>query len=245
MRQKDKTVRNISALLKALKSDIHTSDGPVWFRGQPKKEYKLLPAYHRYKDPISEATLIKKFIQRATMLVGQQGGKQLDWLFIMQHHGVPTRLLDWSESPLVALFFACRESPKADGAVWALLPVELNKHAGVRHRETNHIPGVGDEAMKSYQPENYAGEDTTEMLPLAALSPRNTARMQAQLGTFTIFHKKKVSIEKIGNTKHVWRYLIPASAKKAILAELKLLGMNEFQLFPELQSIGDLIRSEL
>ena len=50
----------------------------------------------------------------------------LQWLILMQHYGAPTRLLDWSESILVAAFFAVNENPKKDAEIWRIYPQKLN-----------------------------------------------------------------------------------------------------------------------
>ncbi len=245
MKYKDKKVTSLSDLLQFLKKDAFDYKGPIWFRGQSKASYKLEPSFFRYKKAPSEMTLIQKFKQNATVLLNEFKREDFEWLFIMQHHSVPTRLLDWTESPLVASFFACSTNSDSDGAIWSLLPVELNKNAGIRPEETYNIPSINDGAVENYSPFRYHAEKTSEMLPVAVISSRNTARMQAQLGTFTIFHKNKTPIEEIGDKKHVWRYVVPKQSKTVMLKELRLFGINYFQLFPELQSIGVIIKDEL
>lgn len=243
MRFNVKAINSVSDLLKHLKSDTKNIKSPLWFRGHSKLEYKLLPSLFRYQTLPNESNLIEKFKQNATLLLNPSGLIDYDWLFLMQHNGVPTRLLDWSESPLVALYFACVSEKKSNGVIYMLLPIELNKKASVNQR---HIVSINDKAIADrYSPETYRSEDTSSMLPVAIICPRNNSRIQSQLGTFTIFHKDKTEIDKIGDGKHIWKYTIQANSKDKILKELELLGIDEFRLFPELPSLGSIIKKNI
>jgi len=115
---------------------------PIWFRGHSNETWKLIPSLQRLSDPPSEMNLIKKFTQNATMLLNPRPEKYLDWLFIMRHHNVPTRLLDWSESPLIALYFVINENPEKDGALWMLLPGGLNKNLGIEPDYEYELPFI-------------------------------------------------------------------------------------------------------
>lgn len=53
--------------------------------------------------------------------------EELEWTQIAQHHGLPTRLLDWTESATTALYFACEKNLQKDGIVFLLNPVALNR----------------------------------------------------------------------------------------------------------------------
>jgi len=66
--------------------------------------------------------------------------------------------------------------------------------------------------------------------------------MVAQLGVFTITHRTPTSIEEVGDQSHVWRFIIPAGVKKAILQELAVLSINQLSLFPELTSVANLAK---
>ncbi len=136
MHYPDKRIKSVSEFLKELK--LKQSDEPHWYRGHGSVKWTLRPTIARIKSGIlSEPPLITRFKQNALALLTQRPATEWEWLFIMRHHGLPTRLLDWTESPLVGLYFAVEGHAKSDGAVWSLRPIELNKSANM----TTSAPG--------------------------------------------------------------------------------------------------------
>jgi hypothetical protein len=79
--------------------------------------------------------------------------------------------------------------------------------------------------------------------PVAIIGPRNSARMVAQSGTFTIMHANPKPIEQLGDAGHVQKVLIPANAKARIHTELRLLGITEYSVYPDLDRLSALARS--
>ena len=239
-------ITSVVALLEALAKDSVEYTGTVWYRGQARSEWPLSPGYMRLTEPPSEATLLMRFKQSAAMLIEKTPRDSFDWLFLMQHFGVPTRLLDWSESPLVALYFAVENNDNDnghDGALWLLHPSELNKNANINNKdEKGYIPSFEDDELKGYSVESLAQNRKTQLLPVATIATRNNARIQAQLGVFTIHHHDNISIEAVGNSSHIIKYVIPSAAKSVISKQLQLLGFGRFQLFPELASLGAIIK---
>ncbi len=243
-------ISNLAQLLEGLEEDVGSYNGAVWFRGHSNSNWKLLPGYLRLVEAPSEGTLLKRFKQSAALLVHREPKDSYDWLFLMQHYGLPTRLLDWSESPLVALYFAVNDSqPDHDGdsALWVLKPSELNKEAHINDQsEEFFIPSFEDEELSNYKLETLAaGPKRTRLLPIASIATRNNSRIQAQLGAFTIHHLDNIALEDVGARTHVIKYEIPPESRDVFRRELKLLGYSKFSLFPELSSIGENIRSTL
>jgi hypothetical protein len=244
-----KPIRSIQDLIIALDEDNTGYSGPTWYRGQASAQWALLPGYFRLAAAPSESTLIKQFKQNASMLIDRIPKESFDWLFMMQHYGVPTRLLDWSESPLVALYFAVEDyasHPDTEAALWALRPSELNKNAGINDAdEAYFIPSFEDSELESYTVEILAQNSRNKLKPLATIATRNNPRIQAQHGVFTIHHHDHAPIEAVGDSNHVIKYVIPDGCKPSIRKQLSLLGFTKFQLFPELASIGDIIKGRL
>lgn len=183
------------------------------------------------------------------MLISATPQDSFDWLFLMQHYGVPTRLLDWSENPLVGLYFAVSPNEGAaemDAALWALRPSMLNTNAGIIDEEEEHwIPSFEEVELTNYSTESVRQNKRTALNPVGAIATRNSTRIQAQHGVFTIHHNSKVPIEDINAARHVDKYIIPRAAKERIYQQLQILGFTKFQLFPELASIGEVITGEL
>lgn len=122
----------------------------MWFRGQSDYSWGLVPSVQRkdgmgknYEQYISTNFMIH------TMRLNPNAPQRYDrasWLTLMQHYGLPTRLLDWSESPLVALYFALSsdEDAKTDAAVWVLNPMRLNKKVGYGE----YVPPISYDSLR-------------------------------------------------------------------------------------------------
>jgi hypothetical protein len=205
----------------------------------------LLPGYQRLKRPVPESVLMNRFKQNANLLLNHQPKSAFEWLFIMQHYGVPTRLLDWSESPLVALYFAVTSHEKKSGAVWVLDPVKLNQSTKAKPEDYKFVPAFEDERVAGYDTLSVENSPELGIDPMAVMATRNNARIQAQLGAFTISHKAVKKLEDIGDGSHLSFYEIPASKKKIIAEELEILAFGKFQIFPELSSVGEIIKGSL
>lgn len=107
----------------------HFHDAKPWWRGQADKGWNLCPSLYWRELGQKETNMTVRFrtMARARHVNCPQNQDVFSWLFLMQHYRLPTRLLDWSESPLVALFFAVEEEAQdcSDAAIWALEPTEL------------------------------------------------------------------------------------------------------------------------
>lgn len=209
------------------------------FVGNP-MPWALVPSLARSpRIAKGEAALIKRFKQNAVSFLPPGPRTEFEWLFLMQHHRLPTRLLDWTESPLTALFFAIDGEPSKDGSLWCLDPVALNEIANIKFDLGVEIPAFDhDNVMENYLPTRIASETTSNLNPIAAMASRNSPRISAQLGVFTITHRDHLPIETLGTKKLVWRLRLPAKHKKALREELSILRLSKLTLFPELDQVA-------
>jgi hypothetical protein len=163
----------------------------------------------------------------------------------MRHHDVPTRLLDWTESPPAALFFAVNSLKSAtkneshDGAFWILYPTRLNEDAGIKLTRAADLPifEPEDKYMRNYMPSVLAQEAMTRLKPAAGLAIRQSRRMERQHSVFTVTHRDQVSVEG-RKSSHLLKYIVPSSEKQRIRGELHALRFTRLSLFPDLDNVG-------
>lgn len=177
MLYRDRTVRSIGDLLKALKQQAAPRE-LIWFRGHGNKKWKLVPTLARNPRHLkAENALMKRFMQNATPHIDVPPREEWEWIFLMQHHRAFTRLLDWTESPLAALYFAVGNKAhwRVDAAVWCLKPVALNRAANLKFEFEAEVPAFSrDSVLESYLP-SHVHENPSELFPVAIVGPRNNA----------------------------------------------------------------------
>ncbi len=234
------------------------SDERNWFRGnRDANAHKLLPSLYRQKNcstfaqfRLLEEELMQSFSMRALPFHDRVPRDEIELLFFMQHHGVPTRLLDWSESPYVALFFALEnalmESPelKVDSAVWVIKPVGLNQITFQNHTENERIISAKSELMEPYKPNSaYPGK-----APIAVLGIHNSRRIVAQRGVFTIFGSNLAALDddpRIVSGGILSKIVIDKESKVKIAKALFNMGVTDSVVYPDLDGLGREIRNTI
>jgi len=245
------TINSIQDLLESI-SHIENNLGfdKLWFRGVANGIYGLEPSiFRRNIDATVERELLNKFKVKARPYLTSFNDEYWEWLFMMQHYGVPTRLLDWTESALISLAFALlyREEKHAttDAAVWILNPIKLNKDYVKGFRDTELIPNIIDKTVRKIQV--YEDPEIKNDFPVAIYGPLNNERITTQKGVFTLFpFKDRFKIEDLPDSHNFLVKLnIPVAAIPTIKKQLIMLGMTETMVYPGLDSLSKEIVREV
>jgi hypothetical protein len=224
-----------------------------WFRGVRGARDELLPALYRGRfaalDRADEADLMREFKRVAPSLRGglPHHTRHIDWLAIAQHHGLPTRLLDWTESSLAALFFALESHGHEDNSppqpgVWMLDPEWLNRRA----RLAEHVLVLTDEPANLEVDRNWGMLSETDPAcePISIRPVQLATRVAAQSGVFTLFGANRRALDRLPEAEqHLAKIELEARAIDGLRAELRLAGVTAVSLFPDLDGLSRYLKA--
>lgn len=187
-----------------------------FFRGHSSIDYKLIPSIGRfYKEGQEQALLqlekemFEDFKRKYSLFTDVRPRNDMEFLFLAQHYGLPTRLLDWTYNPLIALYFACISNPDKDGVVFHCMPFSHMVFDPTKH------------SILSFP-------------HLTVLTPNLTdVRYKNQNGLFLLYPQPwKEEMEHIEQ-----RFIIPAPVKKSVLIKLEKIGITRSLIMPSLDSL--------
>lgn len=249
-----KTLRQFMRRIEAIEKIWESKpDGApqLWFRGLPKSHLPLIPKLYRPRRNITqllaaEDEIREEFVRRAPSLTNHKPENAWEWYFLMQHYGAPTRLLDWTESPQVGLYFAVKDSEGLhDAAVWVLDPWWLNKRVVGKFEV---IPpgsaGIAEADARRYRPwlpDRFDAKAKLPNRPPVAIYPTQfDVRMAAQRSCFTIHARPRAPLNEIfpRSTDRLAIIVIPSWCINYICAELNDQGVDEATIYPDLGGLG-------
>jgi len=207
------------------------------FRGVSDSSHELIPSIGRILQLVDdevmlssyELRIIDEFKRRVHPLLKYTPSSEWEWLFIAQHYGLPTRLLDWTSNPLVALYFAVTERPDKDFAIYTGMFLDrLYQNSNGQMQELGNI-----------------GDEPSDVIPykldkVCAVFPSFfDNRLQNQSAFFTAHPRPDKPL-----TSDVTKYIFPSHLKERFKEMLDAFGINKTFLFPTIDVVAEDIKTK-
>ena len=222
---------------------------PFVYRGSRSRHYQLDTSLQRLGGEYHhlEHHLLRNFRKYARdTTVPAQAATTWDWLALAQHHGLPTRLLDWTYSPYVALHFATDdlEAYHEDGVVWALNYVKAAEHLPDRLRRALRGEGSNVFTSELLQPETSSLRELEELQAepyvLFLEPPSLDARIVHQHALFSLMNTAQSVLHDwlTARPELYFRIIIPAGLKWEVRDKLDQANITERVLLPGLGGLS-------
>ena len=170
---------------------------------------RILEGQERLRELVSD---YHKELLVQMEVVDSRRAPDLQQLSILQHQGAATGLLDFTESPLVALWFACEDEPEEDGRVFML---DIDDHQVANGRKLENQKLIGMERIVYYEPDRSLG-----------------SRIVAQQSVFVICNPPQVAEDRVRSV------VVPKEAKELLTEYLARVGLSELALFGDVPGLA-------
>ncbi len=227
----------------------------IWYRGQSRDlpqqpgvlrskflsscdadEIKMQPVGQRLWN--KEKTLNRQFRRMSSSLI-PAGSDVVSLYFLAQHHGFPTRLMDWTMNPMSALYFATSSSIDEDGVIFVMNAKDLGPLAEMRDSKVKQVvSAVFDDHSVKFK---------STIIPI--LPDLYAGRMLQQSSCFTL-HTPPLKLNH-GNVQSITpapilkleKYFVPKEVKNKLRLTLRRLGVTDATLFPDLDHVASEIKN--
>jgi len=229
--------------------DLQRFRSPFAFRGLNRVGHTLVSSLVRLAEPGAETSRLELALLRNFRKYGHgeaTGADSIwDWLALGQHRGLPTRLLDWTYSPLVALHFATENTAdfNHDGIVWCVNFVEANKRLPARLKRILREEGSDTftvEMLSAFPSLRSFDALSREPFVVFLEPPAVDQRILNQLALFSLMSNPSARLDDwlLQHPDLCRRVIVPAALKWEIRDKLDQANVNERVLFPGLDGLS-------